>query len=391
MFENIIGNELVVKRLENELLNNTLPPSILFSGPKYSGKLSLALELARVLSCSEEAEWNCTCRFCQDHRTLQATNLVCLGYRDFLSEIHAAGETYKANNTKAALFLFSRSVKKLLLRFSSVLWENQLNFLNKQASNFEKIKEYLTSLDEDLEFSQKEKQVNNILKIASSLQAVLPSNGITIDQVRNVRNWLFSSSSSDARIVIIENLETSNISVRNSLLKLLEEPPANTYLILLTNNKSTIIHTILSRVRIYSLPERTKDDTAEIITKIFRSREYAKLSLEDYFLRNLGLSGNEILDDAKFFLEKALETNPNSFYFPTELINKYSQANLFLPFMNKLILAISDFIKDRDENGFVFLADKWTKMIYASTVLADEYNANLKNSLEKLFLDMKAG
>ncbi|MBN2653179.1 MAG: hypothetical protein JXR63_12440 [Spirochaetales bacterium] len=389
MFENIIGNNIVVKRLSSEIQNENLPSSILFSGPKFSGKLSLSLELARVLSCKEGAKWNCSCTSCLEHRFLQNPNLLCLGDGEFLSEIYAASQTFKMNSDKASMFLFVRAIRKLLLRFSPVLWETQSAKLSKNLSKFEKIDELLDTLKEDASSQEKEKVVDKIIKVAVDLESSLPNSGISVDQVRSVKNWLYTSNSNNVRVVIFENADTMNSSVRNALLKVLEEPPHNTYLILLTSNKSAIMPTILSRVRSYSLPPRDLSQSTQIISKIFRSQEYSQISLDDFFLINLGLRGDNILGDAKEFLNTVLASHRDSFLYPSEIVAKYSDQNLFLPFMNKLLLAIAGLIRDEDDGGFVFLADKWTKLINTSVLLVNTYNVNLKNTLEKLFFDMK--
>ena len=51
MFENIIGQQGTVETLRAELTRGSYPRSALFFGPSYSGKLSAALEAARVLTC----------------------------------------------------------------------------------------------------------------------------------------------------------------------------------------------------------------------------------------------------------------------------------------------------------------------------------------------------
>ncbi len=61
-----------------------------------------------------------------------------------------------------------------------------------------------------------------------------------------------------ARIFIIEQAESMNIAAQNALLKTLEEPPANTFLVLVTSNPELFLPTIRSRcqeVRFLDLPK----------------------------------------------------------------------------------------------------------------------------------------
>ena len=71
---------------------------------------------------------------------------------------------------------------------------------------------------------------------------------IQIDQIRELITFCsYEASFSSPRFVLISNIEDLNPSATNSLLKLLEEPPKNTYFFLIRNSHSKIYETILSR------------------------------------------------------------------------------------------------------------------------------------------------
>ena len=153
MFENLVKQE-VSTLLVNDIKNNTLPGSILFAGSESSGKLTAALELARIMSCTRpnKAAWNCACPSCLQHKSLVCSNLLLLGPRNCFLEISAAKETflnaYKENASFliATRYLFLRSIRKLLLRFSSILWQGD-DKINKIGAIVEVINEDLEQLD----------------------------------------------------------------------------------------------------------------------------------------------------------------------------------------------------------------------------------------------------
>ncbi len=70
---------------------------------------------------------------------------------------------------------------------------------------------------------------------------------IDINQIRElITNLNRSSFNNKERFIIMDNIETLNISSINALLKVLEEPPSNTYFILINNNRF-ILPTLKSR------------------------------------------------------------------------------------------------------------------------------------------------
>ncbi|HRR03582.1 MAG TPA: hypothetical protein P5286_11850, partial [Treponemataceae bacterium] len=70
MYENLLAQP-ASNLLVQDIRTDKLPPSILFSGESASGKLTAALETARILSClAGSAEWTCPCASCQKHRLL---------------------------------------------------------------------------------------------------------------------------------------------------------------------------------------------------------------------------------------------------------------------------------------------------------------------------------
>ncbi len=76
---------------------------------------------------------------------------------------------------------------------------------------------------------------------------LIDKKSIDINQIRElIINLNKSSFNEKERFVIIDNIETLNISSINALLKILEEPPVNTYFILI-NNDRFILPTIKSR------------------------------------------------------------------------------------------------------------------------------------------------
>ncbi len=80
------------------------------------------------------------------------------------------------------------------------------------------------------------------------------SKNFTVDAVREIRDDAFViPNESDKKIYILKNGHNMNEQAQNAILKILEEPPSYVYFIIVTESKSTMLETVLSRVQILSL------------------------------------------------------------------------------------------------------------------------------------------
>ncbi|MFC2161301.1 DNA polymerase III subunit delta' [Acidobacteriota bacterium] len=102
---------------------------------------------------------------------------------------------------------------------------------------------------------------------------ILPEkNVIKIDQVRELKSAAYLKPMvGKKRVFIIPDAERMNPEASNSILKILEEPPSFSHLILLTNNPYLILPTIKSRCQVLSFAPVFKED----IEKDLLKKEYA--------------------------------------------------------------------------------------------------------------------
>lgn len=309
MFENLVNQE-AGKLLAADIRHNRLPGAILFSGSEASGKLTAALETARILSCHEnpQGKWLCECPSCLQHKSLICSNLMLMGPRDCSLEISAAAKTFtdahfiNAKFIDAARYLFLRSVRKLTLRFNGILWEGDSS-LNKIGSLIEEINENLEVLDfprELPDITEVKKICEEISKLCNKLEEDFLYDSIPINQVRNMEAWAHIKTEEGRKTVIIENADRMQTSVRNALLKILEEPPEDVVFILLTSKRNAIMQTILSRVRTYNFADRTLDQQREVIQRVFHNDDFNG-SINDYLLTYLPVTPSEIKGQARVF------------------------------------------------------------------------------------------
>ena len=284
MFENIIGHKQTVELLKEQVAKGTLPGSILIEGPRYAGKLTLALELARALTCTGDRSWNCRCPSCRSQKLLIQSDTLLLGYDNFMEEISVARQLLEVNDQIYSRYLFLRSVRKLLRRFDPVFYDEKETKFKKVQPLLAYLEEALGGIDpEDLSTPVKPKVLDSIVENAADLAKELNLSTIPVNQIRKVTFWAHTSTTESRKVVIIENAEKMNDSARNSMLKILEEPPENCFFIFLSSRTGEIIPTIRSRLRSYPLKERSSEDNSKVLSLIFRENSGAYSSISSYF------------------------------------------------------------------------------------------------------------
>ena len=92
----------------------------------------------------------------------------------------------------------------------------------------------------------------------------------------------YEASFSSPRFILISNIEDLNSSATNSLLKLLEEPPKNTYFFLVRNSHAKIYETILSRCHKVNIKMKKKISD-ELLTKLLSDFNLSSSITLDHF------------------------------------------------------------------------------------------------------------
>ena len=394
MYENLV-NQPVSKDLSSDIKNKRLPGSLLFSGAEASGKLTAALETARILSCHEKSKtFNCTCPSCLQHKSLTCSNVLLLGPRDCFLEISSAKKTFlnsvtqNASYLTAARYLFLRSIRKLTLRFSDILWQGDRD-LNKIGSIILDINENLEKIDFPRElppFDELEKICESLVKKALDLETDYLYDSIPVSQIRNMEVWAHIKSEDGKKTIIIENADRMQASVRNALLKILEEPPADCVFILLTNNRNAIMQTILSRVRTYNFMSRSLEKQKDVITRVFHNEVFSG-SINDYLLTFLPVKPEEIKAQSDLFFDSIVNHNlPNI----SDLVKKCGAFNPRVElrlFLENLILRTRAMNSTPNGSEAAF---EFTSLVRSCSDNIMLYNQTPQGALELLLRDAAA-
>lgn len=209
LFKDIPGQQAVKKRLINSVNKARISHAQLFLGPEGSGSLALALAYAQYISCLEKLPDD-SCGKCS----------ACTKYQKLIHpDLHFSYPFI----TKASAETSVNYIKE---------WRNAI------AENpFMGIEQWMEYLDAE------NKQPNiNIAECHAIIQKLV-----------------LKSFEAEYKIILIWLPEYLG-AAGNSLLKLIEEPPAKTLFILIAENYEQILATILSRTQLVKIPKLADEE-----------------------------------------------------------------------------------------------------------------------------------
>ncbi|SFP67394.1 DNA polymerase III subunit delta' [Tranquillimonas alkanivorans] len=136
---------------------------------------------------------------------------------------------------------------------------------------------------------------------------------ITVDEARKLKGFFaLSSAEGGRRVVIVDAADELNPSAANALLKLLEEPPARTTLLLVSHAPARLLPTIRSRCRELRCAPLSSDDLGQALANAGEEPGAATATLAELSggsvgeaLRLLHLGGPEIYAEMTTLLRDA--------------------------------------------------------------------------------------
>lgn len=359
-FKDIIGQKTAKKLVWEMFSHDRIPHAILISANEGAGGLAFGLALSQMLQCIQPTS-DGACENCSAcHKASQYIH----------PDIHYSYPTIKKGTSGGVSTDYLKEWRATLKQnhyFSYQEWLQNIEAENKQGNIY---KEECVAILQKLSF-----------KILEGKYKILVQ-------------WL------------PENLGNEG----NRLLKIIEEPPTDTYFILITENIESILNTIISRCQVIKLNPLSDDEVANGLI------EYAKIGLEEAksiaFLAdgNLGealeMTKKSKSDNATLFLEWLRKCYTGNASELVEWVEKFSQTGrenqkfflqYALHFLRELLILIltKDPIKVRLKDIELSTAQNLEKIItpnhinlmaqlFDDSILHIERNANPKI----LFLDI---
>ena len=136
-----------------------------------------------------------------------------------------------------------------------------------------------------------------------------------IEAIRQAKIWLAKKPfSGQKKIVIITEAQNLTLPAQNALLKTLEEPPANSLLILTTPNPALLLPTVVSRCQVIYLQPKENVSSKKIFPnqEIYQKGAAEKIILAQEKGATLESAKSWLREQRKFWQKKASENLPEA-------------------------------------------------------------------------------
>ncbi len=235
------------------------------------------------------------------------------------------------------------------------------------------------------------------LSNSSHVLLVAPNNKtISIDAIRNLREFVKLKTMGRAkikRVVLLETAETMTTEAQNALLKLLEEPPLDTVLLLTSAKPAALLPTIRSRVQKLVITQPNK----EHVCRYFVAQGKASQEIDKAYLISQGhiglmssiLNGEQtgLLEQIKY--AKQLLTK-NKFEQLIEVDNLTKQKDSFGQFLQALTIICQVAMLQASEHHKTVQVKHWHGSMKTIVLAEASYlrQANLKLLCTDLLLNL---
>lgn len=151
---------------------------------------------------------------------------------------------------------------------------------------------YIFIINSQMQAKKIIEQIINFKKITNDDLINIDADGqsIKIAQIRDIKNKISLKPNGQYQLTIINNAHLMTVEASNALLKILEEPPKFSIIILITSNLHTLLPTIISRCKkIFFTSESEVGDQVYIsyFEKLNQAkRNYQKIKLVDEIVKN---------------------------------------------------------------------------------------------------------
>ena len=345
MFTSIIGQNNIISLVKNDISKKRLASAMIFHGNNSVGKLTTALELARVVNCNFKGDSYCGCSNCSRIKSLSFSGLLFLSRRNFYYYILEYINCYKRDKNVKYIEKIKYYITLFLLPLQDFLIEGVISTSDKKVIS--DTSEYFYEIISKHEW--KAADFDTILKKITQIESIYKTPNVPINTIRAMLNWTYIKQPNINKVVIIDGIEYFEESSQNILLKRLEESAGNLYFILITENISKIINTIKSRCRLYFFRNLNREDLRELLKRNF-NEDNPYGSMRDFFNRSNKLSKINIYNDIVNIINHIF-LNDYSLISLINLISTLSERNKVKVIFEEIITIFENELLERERQS----------------------------------------
>ena len=260
-FSDFPGQDSTKTQLLDLFKSERVPHALLLNGEEGCGHLQLALSFSSLLLCKSPTPLDAckNCSSCKMYEKYQHPDL------HFSYPIHLSKTEYsETSDDQRSSFLEALEKYKCL---GKKTWYSKMGNENKQG----------------------------VIGVKES-QAILAKISL-------------KSFFGSAKILLMWMPELMNIQAANKLLKLIEEPPENTYFIFVSNNQSKILPTISSRLQTINVPRLKDENISDFLEEKFQIEPSTAKNIAKISKGNLNKAINTHLDAGVSEMNRSLFVN----------------------------------------------------------------------------------
>ncbi len=361
--------------------------SLLLHGPSFSGKMTHALEGARRRSCTEGGSIHCQCSSCRDFSTYSMKNVVILSARDHEIRIRSALGAFQRLKTRWCQMYLVKCVRILLMSYHEALVGTQDT---KGAALFAQAGEVDLLLDE-ITGAQPEDAVSSLGSLEKALAPLfaVKKMGVSIDAIRSLHAWMYSTSIDDLpRFAIIEGIGEATVGANNAILKMLEEPADKAYFFLLAQKPLRLLPTILSRVQKHYILPLSEEERKNLLESFFFTNDPEITSLRDFTLKGAGYPLSDIQRSAGRFASSLVSKEQLRLSDLDEMFSPIDSVQLLSYYLEQVM----GLLQREQREGRLPLSPYSSALnrIRESSMRAKIYNQQVRTYLDGLYYDLAA-
>jgi len=175
---------------------------------------------------------------------------------------------------------------------------------------------------------------------------------IRIDTVREIERFIrFRPLEAAYKVIIIQQAEKLNPEAGNALLKSLEEPPSYVIFILITENPTQLLPTILSRSQIVKFRPLSEKTIKDFLIKYAQYDEVMAQTLAELSLGSLGraleIAEKGLLEELNAFVKAGLSHKAELKFKAAERLSRMERENYELFFFLLTLWVWKSYLKEK--------------------------------------------